>query len=111
MDDDTNGDLPQAAVPVCPDCRVECSRGDPLVLGEEVVRQFVKERDAADDRGTGHELVAIVQELLEQREFLGVSVDTMIPRARVMRPLDRTVLRVVIEPTTFMAFASNSWTR
>ena len=71
---------------VGPDRRVEGGRGDPLVLGEQVVGQLVEKRDPADDRRAGDELVAVGQQLLEQPDVLGVAGHAAVARGSCRRP-------------------------
>ncbi len=61
-----HSDLLEPACAVGLDGRVKRSRGDPFVLGHQVVGAFVKESDSPDDRCSGHEMVAAIEGLEEQ---------------------------------------------
>ena len=92
-----DGDPLEPGLPVRPDGRVEGGGGDPLVLGEQVVGQLVEERDPADDRRAGDELVAVGQQLLQQADVLGVAGDAAVARVGVVAALDGPVLGVIVE--------------
>ena len=82
---------------------VERRGQDPLVLGEQVVRELVEVADAADHRRGGHDLVAVGRQLGEQRDVLGVALDEPIARVLVVRLRQPAVLAEVVEPDDVMA--------
>ena len=58
---------------------------DPLVLGQQVVRELVEVADAADHRGGRDDLVAVRRELAHERRVLRVALDEAVARVLVVR--------------------------
>ena len=82
---------------------VEGGGRDPLVLGEQVVREPVEVGDAADHRRAGDEVVAVGQQLAEQGRVLGVAADEAVAGDGPRRAGDLAVLREVVQPDDLVA--------
>ena len=80
-----------------PDRGVEGRGGDPLILGQQVVGPLVEQGNPADEGGTGDEVIAVGQELLEQGEVLGIPHDPAVARVVVVAAPHRAVLREVVQ--------------
>src|SRR5207245_9759362 len=76
---------------------VKCAGRDSLVLRDEVVSQLVKQGDASDDRRAGDEMIAIGQQLIEERRIFRVSSNEAVTRMIGVAALQRTVLRAIVE--------------
>jgi hypothetical protein len=75
---------------------VERGCGDALVLGQQVVRELVEVRDAADHRGCRDDLVAVDGQLGEQLGILRVTFDEVVPRIVVVAAPHGAVLAEVV---------------
>src|SRR5438128_8298316 len=81
---------------------VKCAGRDSLVLRDEVVSQLVKQGDASDDRRAGDEMIAIGQQLIEERRIFRVSSNEAVTRMIGVAALQRTVLREIVESDDFI---------
>ena len=82
---------------------VEGRREDALVLGQQVVGEFVEVADPADHRGGRDDLVAVGDELAHERGVLGVALDEPVARMVVVRLREPAVLAEVVEPDDLVA--------
>ena len=64
---------------------LEGRREDPLVLGQQVEREFVEVADPADHRRGRDDLVAVGREVGEQGDVLGVALHEAVARVLVVR--------------------------
>ena len=63
---------------------IERRREDPLVLGQQVVRELVEVADPADHGRRGHDLVALPSQLLHESLVLRVALDEPVARMLVV---------------------------
>ena len=90
-------DALQAAEAVRADRGVEGGGDDPLVFREQVVRELMEVRDAADHGRARDDVIALRRQLCEQLDVLGVTLDQPVARIGVKAALDRPVLAVVVD--------------
>jgi hypothetical protein len=76
---------------------------DTLVLREQVVGELVEVGDAADHRRARHDVVAIRREPGQEGRVFRVAFDQVVPRLAVERPLDGSVLAVVVHADDLVA--------
>ena len=82
---------------------VERRGEDALVLGEQVVGEFVEVADPADHRRGRHDLIAIRRQVGEQGDVLGVALDEAVAGVLVVRLRQPAVLREVVEADDVVA--------
>src|SRR6478672_9618417 len=77
---------------------VEGGGEDPLVLGQQVVRELVEVADPTDHGRGGDDLVAVRCELAHEPGVLGVTLHEPVARVVVVRLGQPAVLAEVVEP-------------
>src|SRR6266705_1991222 len=79
------------------DGSVKCSRGNSLVLGEQVIRKLVKIADAADHGSSSHKMIAILQQGFQQFAVFGVAFDKQVIGMRIIRLFHPAILTEIIQ--------------
>src|ERR1700693_2258211 len=83
--------------------RIECGCRDPLVFREQIVGELVEKRDSPNHRRRRDEMIAVFQEVLEQRDTFGVALHERIQGVFVVRFVDRAILAEIVEPNDLIA--------
>ena len=91
-----HGDFLQCALRERRNGGVEARRNDPLVLGEQIVRVFVKVGDPADPGRAGNEVFAPQGQIGEQVGVLGISLYETVSGVTLIALLDQAVLGIVV---------------
>src|SRR5438309_3276963 len=83
--------------------RIEHRRGEPLILGKQIVSILMKVADAADSRGASDNLSHVAHQLGKKRSILGVALNEAITRMPRRSRTQWPVLGEVVQSDNLMA--------